>query len=62
MKYAEGADVQNVAMFDMTAKELCDGSPDKKGGIRNYTDVNQLICLTNLETLNAFLLNRRCFV
>ncbi|MBO4586532.1 MAG: KilA-N domain-containing protein [Bacteroidales bacterium] len=51
--YAEEADVLNVALFGMTAKEWRDANPDKKGNIRDYATINQLICLSNLENLNA---------
>jgi hypothetical protein len=37
----------------MTAKEWRDGHPDEKGNIRDYADVSQLVCLSNLENLNA---------
>ena len=51
--YANEADVLNMALFGMTAKEWRDANPDKKGNIRDYTDVTQLVCLANLESLNA---------
>ena len=47
--YAEEADVLNVAMFGMTAKEWRDANPDKKGNIRDYASINELICLSNME-------------
>ena len=56
--YASEADVLNVALFGMTAKEWRDKNPDKKGNIRDYTEVSQLICLSNLENLNAYLIER----
>lgn len=55
--YAEEADVLNVAMFGMTAKEWRDANPDKKGNIRDYTSINELICLSNMENLNAVFIN-----
>ena len=55
--YANEADVLNVAMFGMTAKEWRDANPDLKGNIRDYTTINQLICLSNLENLNAVFIN-----
>ncbi len=55
--YAEEADVLNVAMFGMTAKEWRDANPDKKGNIRDYASINELICLSNMENLNAVLIN-----
>ena len=56
--YASEADVLNVALFGMTAKEWRDKNPDKKGNIRDYAEVAQLICLSNLENLNAYLIER----
>lgn len=56
--YASEADVLNVALFGMTAKEWRDKNPDKKGNIRDYAEVSQLICLSNLENLNAYLIER----
>lgn len=56
--YANEADVLNVALFGMTAKEWRDENPDKKGNIRDYAEVSQLICLSNLENLNAYLIER----
>ena len=55
--YAEEADVLNVAMFGMTAKEWRDANPDKKGNIRDYASINELICLSNTENLNAVFIN-----
>ena len=51
--YANEADILNVALFGMTAKEWRDKNKDKKGNIRDEADVNQLVCLANLESLNA---------
>lgn len=51
--YADEADVINVALFGMTAKEWRMINPHKKGNIRDYADVLHLIVLTNLEVLNA---------
>ena len=51
--YANEADVLNVAMFGMTAKQWRDDNPDLKGNIRDYASVNELICLSNMENLNA---------
>lgn len=48
----------NVALFGMTAKQWQDQNPDKKGNIRDYAKVPQLICLSNLENLNAYLMER----
>ncbi|MDE6226595.1 MAG: KilA-N domain-containing protein [Muribaculaceae bacterium] len=51
--YANEADVLNVAMFGMTAKQWHDANPDLKGNIRDYASINELICLSNMENLNA---------
>lgn len=55
--YAEEADVLNVAMFGMTAKEWRDANPGLKGNIRDYATINELICLSNMENINAVLIN-----
>src|SRR5574344_246974 len=51
--YANEADVLNVAMFGMTAKQWREANADKKGNIRDYATINELICLSNMENLNA---------
>jgi len=51
--YASEADVLNMALFGMTAAEWRDSDPNKKGNIRDYADISQLVCLSNLENLNA---------
>ena len=51
--YANEADVLNVALFGMTAKEWCDKNPNLNGNIRDYTDILHLVVLANLENLNA---------
>ena len=51
--YADEADMLNVAMFGMTAKQWRDLHPGEKGNIRDYATINQLICLSNMENLNA---------
>ena len=51
--YANEADVLNVAMFGMTAFEWREAHPDLKGNIRDYARINELICLSNMENLNA---------
>ena len=56
--YANEADVLNVALLGMTAREWRDKTPDKKGNIRDYAEVSQLVCLSNLENLNAYLIER----
>ena len=55
--YANEADVLNMALFGMTAKEWRDANPDLKGNIRDYANVSQLVCLSNLENLNAVFIN-----
>ena len=57
IKYAEEADVLNVAMFGMTAKQWREANPDLKGNIRDYATINELICLSNMENINAVLIN-----
>ena len=51
--YANEADVLNVAMFCMTAKMWREQYPELKGNIRDYASINELICLSNMENLNA---------
>ena len=55
--YADEADMLNVAMFGMTAKQWREANPDLKGNIRDYATINQLICLSNMENLNAVFIN-----
>jgi len=55
--YASEADVLNMALFGMTAKEWRENNRDKAGNIRDYANVSQLVCLSNLESLNAVLIN-----
>ena len=55
--YAEEADVLNVAMFGMTAKQWREANPDLKGNIRDYATINELICLSNMENINAVLID-----
>ena len=51
--YADEADVLNVAMFGKTARQWREENPDLKGNIRDYASINELICLSNMESLNA---------
>lgn len=51
--YADEADVLNVALFGMTARQWRDSHPDLKGNIRDYASINELICLSNMESLNS---------
>lgn len=55
--YASEADILNMALFGMTASDWRQTNPDKKGNIRDYANVSQLVCLSNLENLNAVLIN-----
>jgi len=55
--YASEADVLNVALFGITAKQWRDANPDLKGNMRDYANINQLICLSNMENLNAVFIN-----
>ena len=55
--YADEADMLNVAMFGVTAKQWRESNPDSKGNIRDYASINQLICLSNMENLNAVFIN-----
>ena len=55
--YANEADVLNMAMFGITAKQWRDANPDLKGNIRDYAGINELICLSNMESLNALFIN-----
>ena len=56
--YANEADVLNVAMFGMTARQWRDANPDKPGNIRDYATINELICLSNMENLNAVFIDQ----
>ena len=55
--YASEADILNMALFGKTAKQWRDKNPDEKGNIRDYANVSQLVCLANLENLNAVFIN-----
>ncbi len=55
--YAGEADILNMALFGVTAAQWRDANPDKKGNIRDYADVSQLVCLSNLENLNALFIH-----
>ena len=56
--YAEEADVLNVAMFGITAKIWHEQNPELKGNIRDYASINELICLSNMENLNAVFIDQ----
>ncbi|MEW6187723.1 MAG: KilA-N domain-containing protein [Thermodesulfobacteriota bacterium] len=51
--YASEADILNMALFGITAKEWRDSHPDQKGNIWDFANISQLVCLSNLENLNA---------
>ena len=55
--YADEADVLNIALFGITAKEWREKNPELKGNIRDYASINELICLSNMENINAVLIN-----
>jgi hypothetical protein len=57
--YASEADVLNVAMFGITAKQWRDANPDLKGNMRDYANINELICFANMENLNAVLFRKK---
>ena len=57
--YASEADVINVALFGMTASEWRKNNPDLDGNIRDYTDILHLIVLSNLEVLNASMIDNK---
>jgi len=47
-----------VALFGMTAKQWRDAHPEMKGNIRDYASINELICLSNMENLNAVFIDQ----
>jgi len=55
--YASEADVLNMALFGKTAKQWRGENPNEKGNIRDFANVSQLVCLANLENLNAVFIN-----
>ena len=56
--YANEADVLNLALFGKTAKQWRDENPDTKGNIRDYASIEQLVVLSNLESINAMLIQQ----
>ena len=56
--YASEADLLNMALFGKTAKQWRDENPGNKGNIRDEANVSQLVCLANLETLNAHFIHQ----
>lgn len=57
--YANEADVLNVALFGITARQWREANPELKGNIRDYAGINQLICLANMENLNAVFIDEK---
>ena len=55
--YASEADVLNMALFGKTAKDWRDANPNEKGNIRDQANASQLVCLANLENLNALFIS-----
>jgi len=56
--YANEADVLNLALFGKTAKQWREENPDKKGNIRDYATLEQLVVLSNMESINAMLIQQ----
>jgi hypothetical protein len=56
--YASEADVLNIALFGITAKEWKENNPKLKGNIRDYATLEQLVVLSNLESLNSVLIQQ----
>ena len=56
--YANEADLLNVALFGITAKEWRDNNPDKDGNIRDYATLEHLVVLSNMESINALLIRQ----
>jgi len=57
--YASEADVLNMALFGITAGQWRAANPGLKGNIRDYATINELICLSNMENINAVLINEK---
>lgn len=57
--YANEADLLNVALFGITAKQWRESNPDTKGNMRDHANVHQLVCLANLESLNAHFIDQK---
>ncbi len=58
LTYANEADILNIALFGITAKQWRDKNSDKDGNVRDYASVEQLIVLSNLESINSFLIKQ----
>jgi hypothetical protein len=54
--FASEADLLNMALFGVTAKQWRDANPDLEGNIRDHATINELICLSNMESLNSILI------
>ena len=59
--YANEADLLNVALFGITAKEWRDTNSEKRGNIRDYATLEQLVVLSNMESINALLIRQNLF-
>jgi hypothetical protein len=57
--YANEADLLNVALFGITAREWRELNPNLQGNIRDYASMNELICLSNLENINSLLIQEK---
>lgn len=57
--YASEADLLNMALFGLTARQWRDSNPEKEGNIRDYASLEQLVVLSNLESINAVLIQQR---
>lgn len=57
-RYASEADLLNVAVFNMRAKQWCDQNPELKGNVRDYASLNELLVLANMESYNAILIEK----
>lgn len=57
--YASEADVLNMALFGVTAKQWRDANPNEKGNVRDYATIQQLVVLSNLESINAMLIAQK---
>lgn len=54
--YADEADILNIALFTITAKEWKEKNPNLKGNLRDHCSISQMICLSNLESLNSVMI------
>ena len=57
-KYANEADMLNVALFNKKAKERCEENPDLRGNMRDYASINELLVLANMKSYNAVLIGK----